>query len=179
MNDTTFSDPKRVLDEFPVRKGEIVVDIGAGMGAYSLLIADLVGDHGSVYAAEVQLSYVDSLKKTAINEGLDNLHVIWADAELPNGTKLAGGLADVIILTNVLFTVEDKEGLVREIKRITKSGGRVLIVDWEDSFSGIGPHPSRIFSEKSARDLFISNGFDFIKKIPAGEHHYGIIVNNK
>jgi ubiquinone/menaquinone biosynthesis C-methylase UbiE len=178
MNDTTFSDPKRILDDFPIRKGETVVDIGSGYGTYSLLASERVGEDGSVYAVEVQLSLVDSLKNTANREDLDNLHVLWADAELPHGTKLADSIADSVILTNTLFTIVDKPGLVSEIKRIIKPEGKLLVVDWSESFSGVGPHVENIVSEKFARDLFSKNGFTFEKKLEAGSHHYGMILTN-
>ena len=179
MNDTTFSDPEKILKQFPIRPSEVVADIGAGMGVYSRLAAHAVGKHGSVYAIDVQISFVDSLKKTAIKEDLEQLHVLWADAELPNGTKLADDSVDVVILTNVLFTIEDKPGLLAEIKRILKSNGRILVVDWQDSFGGIGPHPSHVVPEKTARNLFTTHVFDFIKNVSAGEHHYGMIIHNK
>lgn len=178
MNDTTFSDPAGILNNILIRPGSTVVDIGAGMGAYSLLASEKVGDEGFVYAVEVQLSHVDHLKAFAKKESIENLHVLWADAELPNGTKLADGVADSVILTNVLFTIEDKEGLVSEIKRIMRPGGQILIVEWFESFSGIGPQDKYIVSEKFTRDIFTKKGFTLDQKIEAGSHHYGMILNN-
>lgn len=179
MNDTSFSNPASVLGHVLIRPGSVVVDIGAGTGAYSLLAHDKVGSEGLVHAVEVQLSLVDALKKTAEHNGLDNLHVIWGDAELPHGTKLSDESADLVILTNVLFTIEDKQGLMKEINRILKQGGLVLVVDWQASFDSIGPTPERIVSEKFARDLFTTFGFNLEKTIPAGVHHYGMIFTKK
>ncbi len=172
----SFSNPSSVLDHLTIRPGDTVVDIGSGMGAYSLLAADRVGIDGSVYAIEVQLDHVDSLKNLSGAEAIENLHVLWADAELPHGTKLKDEIADSVILTNVLFTIEDKDGLIEEIRRILKPGGQILIVDWTESFSGIGPQPQHIVSEKFTRDLFTENGFSLEKNIPAGSHHYGMIM---
>jgi ubiquinone/menaquinone biosynthesis C-methylase UbiE len=179
MNDMSFSDPNKVLDQVLIRPGDTVVDIGAGLGAYTFLAADRVGADGAVYAIEVQLSHVDGLKDMAGKDAIENLHVLWADAELPNGTKLRDEVGDMVILTNVLFTIEDKSGLVKEIYRILKPGGKILLVDWSESFGGIGPHPQNLVPEKMARNMFIENGFDFEKSISAGSHHYGMILTKK
>lgn len=179
MNDSSFSNPASVLEHVLIRPGSTVVDIGAGSGVYSLLASERVGDEGQVYAIEVQLSLVDILKKSAVHNGLDNLHVVWGDAELPQGTKLADSSADLVLLTNVLFTIEDKPGLVEEVERIMKNDAKLLVVDWQAAFDGIGPSPDRIVPEKFARDLFTSAGFVLEKTIPAGVHHYGMIFNKK
>jgi len=51
----------------------------------------------------------------------------------------------------------------------------VLVVDWTDSFGGLGPQPDDILSEDAARAMFEEVGLAFEKNIDAGEHHYGII----
>ena len=173
----SFSDPSAVLEHVQIRPGSTVVDIGAGLGTYSILAAERVGDDGSVYAVEVQLDHVDTLKVLTNKEEIGNLHVLWGDAELPEGTKLKDQIADTVILTNVLFTIEDKNGLIEEIKRILKPGGQILVVDWSDSFGGIGPQPQNIVSEKITRDLFTQSDFKLEEKIPAGSHHYGMILS--
>jgi ubiquinone/menaquinone biosynthesis C-methylase UbiE len=179
MRDNTFSDPAEVLSRFPIYRGETVVDIGSGMGKYSIPVAVSVGSEGSVYAIEVQLSHVDFLKSESEKMGLTQINVLWGDAELPEGTKLKEGIADVLILTNVLFMIEDKEGLMKELNRISKPGTRVLVVDWADSHGGIGPHPTHVVPADYAKELFESNGFIFEKDIPGGSHHYGMIFNKK
>jgi len=177
MNDTTFSEPESILKQVPLWRGNVVADIGSGTGIYSLLASSRVGEEGVVYAIEVQLSYIDMFKKEVDRKGIRNIHVIWADAELPLGTKLENASTDVVLLTNVLFTIDDKEGLVKEIARIAKPGARVLIVDWSQSFSGIGPSSDRISTPKQVRDLFTVAGFSFEKTVDAGSHHYGMIMN--
>lgn len=173
----SFSSPEGVMSQVFVRPGSTVVDIGAGTGEYSLLASEKVGPEGSVYAVEVQLSHVDSMKALFQEKELTNAHVIWADAELPEGTRLKEDIADVVILTNVLFAIEDKDGLVEEIKRILKAGGKLLVVDWSESFSSIGPQPQHIVSKKFSEEMFERAGFVKEGDIEAGAHHYGMIFS--
>jgi hypothetical protein len=48
------------------------------------------------------------------------------------------------------------------------------VVDWEDSFGGMGPHPDCVICKQAAIDLFEAAGFILEREYPAGEHHYGL-----
>ena len=60
--------------------------------------------------------------------------------------------------------------------RILKKGGRALIVDWKDSFGGIGPQPHDVITERDAKRILGEVGFVATRSFPAGDHHYGIIA---
>ena len=174
----SFGNPQSILSQVTIKKGSFVVDVGSGVGTYSLPLATLVGPEGTVVAIDIQKVKLDRLYAEAQKAGLQNVHVVWSDAELPNGTKLADTVADVVILTNVFFLIDDKQGLLTELKRILKKGGMVLLVDWTGSFDGIGPHPNRVVPKDTARDMFMRAGFTFGRDINAGAYHYGMIINN-
>ena len=153
-----------------------VADLGAGSAAYTLATAKQVGNSGRVYAVEVQKELISNIKNSAIKQGLSNVEVIWGDIESLGGTKIQDQSLDAVIVSNVLFQAEDKKGLVEEVKRILKPKGRVLVVDWKESYRGMGPHPDHIMSEQSAKKLFEDGGFTSDRSISAGDHHYGFIV---
>jgi hypothetical protein len=56
-----------------------------------------------------------------------------------------------------------------------KVGGRALVVDWSDSFGGIGPEPKKVVTKIAAQEMFEKNGFHLDREINAGSHHYGLI----
>ena len=168
-----FADPERNLKQFGLTEGQIVADLGAGLGAYAISAAKMVGNSGKVYAVEVQKDLVTRVQVEAREEGVKNLEVRWGDIETLNGTKLRDRSIDVVILSNILFQVEDGNGLVKEVDRIIKHNGRVFIVDWTDSFNGLGPAPEAIIPEVDARAFFEHRGYVFEGNIKAGAHHYG------
>lgn len=170
-----FMDPKNNIEQFGLNKGMYVADLGAGSGFYTMEAAKVVGDEGRVYSIDVQKEFLDKIKTSANNEKLFNIEVIWGDIEKLGGTKLADVSVDAVIVSNVLFQVEDREVLVLEIKRILRPNGRVLVVDWSDSFGGIGPSPDHVFTGQKALNLFEGKGFVSDKTISAGDNHYGII----
>lgn len=171
-----FTDPEKNVAELHLRDGMIVADLGAGMGAHAIVAGKKVGDHGRVYAVEVQKDFLQNIKTAARDAKLSNIEVIWGDIEVPHGTKIADGSVDAVIIANVLFQAEDKKGLVAEAMRILKSGGQVMLLDWTDSFGGLGPHPREVVTEQIAKRILGEGGFAFSRSFPAGDHHYGLIA---
>ena len=168
-----FADPENNLKQFGLSEGQVVADLGAGSGAYAISAARLVGTTGTVYAVEVQKDLVTRVDREARELGLSNLEVRWGDIERVGGTKLRDSSCDVVILSNTLFQVGEMDSLQNEVLRILKPFGRVFIVDWTDSFNGMGPSEESIVSEIYSRGIFENKGFVFLKKISAGAHHYG------
>jgi ubiquinone/menaquinone biosynthesis C-methylase UbiE len=103
---------------------------------------------------------------------LNNIEVVWGNAEKIGGTKIRENIADRIIVSNVLFQVAKPDDFCLEIKRLTKTGGKVLVVDWSD-ISPIGP--KNVVSAEKARLLFEKHGFKLDQSFDAGDHHYGLI----
>lgn len=172
----TFSDPQKNIQQFGLMEGMNVADLGAGSAAYTIAAAEYAGTSGKVYAVEVQKELLSRIKNAAKKEGLSNVEVLWGDIERLGGTKIKDASLDAAIVSNVLFQTEDKQGLAEEVKRILKSSGRVLVVDWKESFGGMGPHPGHVVSEESAKKIFEDSGFSFERSISAGDHHYGFVA---
>lgn len=174
-----FIDPKKVIDQIVLNEGIMVGDFGVGSGFYCLEIANRIGDDGRVFAIDVQRELLDRLKTQAQERKLENIQVILADFEKVGSTKIADGFLDMAILSNVLFQLNDKESAVKEVSRVLKKNGTVLVVDWFNSFDNLGPTNEMVFSEENAVSLFQNQGFALEKHIDAGENHYGIIFRKK
>ena len=172
-----FSDPKIILQAARVREGMRVADFGTGSGHYAFLAARMVGDRGKVIAVDIQHSLLDRLKKQANEEKLRNVDVVWGDIDDVNGSRLASDSLDMVILANILFQVEHRQEAAREAARVLKSGGKVLIVDWESSFGGIGPRASDVISKKDVEEMFLLAHMKLDSDISdrAGDHHYALV----
>jgi len=171
-----FSEPDQIVAQLGIERGWHIADIGAGTGFYSFAAARLAGPGGKVFALDVQKDLLERLKGEAQKKGLTNITTVWVDAEKNQGTRLRDQSIDLAILANVLFQIEDKNSLVTEVKRILKPKGKIIVVDWMESFGGIGPHPNQVFNETTAKELFSGAGFTMIKNISSGEHHYGLLM---
>ncbi len=174
-----FSDPEKNISQFSVGKGTTVADFGTGSGNYAFAAAEAVGEQGKVYAIDVQKDLLLKLKKEAQERYISNIETVWADLDIVGGTKIREGIIDQVIASNVFFQLENKENSAKEIKRILKHGGRVLVIDWEDSFRGMGPEPKAVFNEIKAKEIFEKVGFEYERDIEVGAHHYGLIFRKK
>jgi len=167
-----FSDPIKNLKAFGLREDNIVADLGAGTGYYSVVVGKIVSK-GKVYAVELQKDFLTKIKNKIIEARLSNVEIIWGDVEKIGGTKIADNIVDAVIASNILFQVEDKEKFIDETKRILKPKGRVLLVDWLPS--SILRTTDVVLKEK-ALEMFKKKGFILEREIDAGEHHYGMIL---
>lgn len=169
-----FADPETNLKQFGIKPKDYVADFGAGTGAYTIPVARMARE-GKVYAIEVQKDLLERIRNDAAKAHLSNIETIWGDVEEAGGTKLKEGAVDAVIISNILFQAADKNSLAKEAYRILKSGGRALIIDWKDSFGGMGPITSQLVSKALVQSLFEGAGFKLGGEITAGEHHYGLV----
>jgi len=174
-----FTDPKKNLSYLKFFSTMKVADLGAGNGAYTLELAKAIGPDGKVYAVEVQKDLLEVIKKNATTNGLQNVEVIWGDIEKVNGTGLADSFVDAVVISNILFQMSSIYVLAQEIKRILKTGGQLLIVEWRDSFGGIGPEAGAVVRPEKAKEVFSSVGFEFNQEFEAGDEHYGLVFIKK
>lgn len=171
-----FAEPAENLKNLDLREGSKVADFGAGSGHYSIAAASKVRSKGQVYAIDVQKDLLSKIQITARDKGLHNIQVIWGDVDKVGGTKLRENSIDAVIVSNVLFQSEQKEDLTKEAFRILVPGGQVMVIDWSDSYGGLGPTQSQVVPEDEAKMLFETAGFHHERGFFAGDHHWGIIM---
>jgi len=170
-----FTKPEQNILQLGIREGMTVADLGSGSGFYSIALSKRVGYTGKVYAVEVQKDLVKKLEGELAHLHISNVVCIWGDIEKKGGTKIIDHSLDAVVLSNILFQVDDKIGLIDEAKRILKKGGEILLIDWNESFGSMSKIKHNIVNEKEAKELFEKRGLQFIKNISISEHHYGII----
>jgi arsenite methyltransferase len=107
-------------------KGMTVVDVGCGAGLDLLLAARAVGPSGHAIGVEMTAAMAARARSGARAAGLENVEVRSGDAvALPIDTELA----DVVISNGVLNLIPEKETAVREMHRVLKPGGTLLLAD--------------------------------------------------
>ncbi|OGG76439.1 hypothetical protein A2950_00860 [Candidatus Kaiserbacteria bacterium RIFCSPLOWO2_01_FULL_55_19] len=170
-----FSSPHENVLQIGLHEGMKVADFGAGTGHYARAAAAIVGHGGKVYAIDVQEDILKHLKLNTHERHQGIIDGIWGDIEKFGGSHLRDQSIDAIILANIFFQIENRFGLLGEIKRVLKPGGKLLVVDWAGSYGGMGPTPEKIVSEHDTEAFFITGGFHKTKSFRAGPHHYGIL----
>ena len=169
-----FLDPERVVTHFLLKPGDSVGDFGAGSGFFEKALSRAVGDEGKVFAFEIQKQLVEKIAEMSRVEHLGNVEVIWCDLEAEQGCKLEDGALDAAIMVNTLFQLQDKATALDEVARVTRKGGNIFIVDWRESFGGVGPHENDVMTEDAAKKFCEEHGLGFERSFDVGDHHYGL-----
>lgn len=175
MTERSFLVPEVLATHFHLRAGDKVGDFGAGPGHFLSVLSRLVGPEGKVYVFEIQKNLVGALEERAKREHLHNVEAVWSDIEADRGTKLAENALDVALVVNTLFQATDRTAFIKELVRTVRPGGRLVVVDWSDSWGGLGPRPEHVVNKEEAKSAFESVGLTFENEFDAGGHHYGLV----
>ena len=171
-----FAQPHQNVAALGVEPAMHIADFGAGSGAYVLAIAERLEGSGHVYAIDVQQGLLTRIKNEAHRRGYKNVDVVWADLEQPNASRIRDRHLDLVLISNLLFQLEEKGAVLAEAWRVLKATGRLTIIDWSESFGGMGPHKKEVVKKERALELAKAAGFELIREFKAGAHHYGLLL---
>jgi ubiquinone/menaquinone biosynthesis C-methylase UbiE len=115
-------------------------DLGAGSGAFTLALRELVGPEAKLYAVDRDRSRLGELEqawRTHFGEPA-GLHLLCADFTLPLDIPLLDG----ILMANSLHFYKEKLGVLRHAGSFQKPGGTLLLVEYNvDSGNLWVPYP--------------------------------------
>lgn len=170
-----FLNPKEAIGILKLAYGQRVVDLGAGSGHYVFEAARAVGEAGIVYAIDIQNELVRHVAKEARLRRLANVEAMVGDLEREHGSGLPDNSADAVIISNTLFQIEQKQILIKEAVRVLKNGGKLLIIDWKESYRGLGPQPEHIVKGGEIKKITEGLGCTLLEEIDPGAHHFGLL----
>jgi ubiquinone/menaquinone biosynthesis C-methylase UbiE len=120
-----FQNPERILKPY-VKPGWTVLDVGPGMGYFTIPLAKLVGSNGKVIAADLQQQMLDGIQHRAIKAGVQEriqLHLTKTDSIGINDS------IDFCLAFWMVHEVPDRNHFLNEISSKLKPGGLILIVE--------------------------------------------------
>jgi ubiquinone/menaquinone biosynthesis C-methylase UbiE len=104
--------------------GERVLEVGPGTGYYALPVASWLGPSGRLDVLDVQQEMVDHTLRRASAEGIANIAGEVGDArEMP----YEDSSFDAAYLVTVLGEIPDQDAALRELRRVVKPGGRIVV----------------------------------------------------
>jgi len=130
---------ERLLKPARLQPGESVLDVGCGTGTLAIEAKRRVGLTGSVYGIDASPAMVARATNKAKKKGTE----VTFELGLAESLVFPDGRFDVVLSTVMLHHLPRKarEQGVREMRRVLKPGGRLLVVDFAGkSASGRGPH---------------------------------------
>jgi ubiquinone/menaquinone biosynthesis C-methylase UbiE len=119
-----FITRSRLLSALEPRPGETVLEVGPGTGYYTLDVARALLPGGTLHIFDLQQEMLDHTLRRASQAGVGNVAARQGDArELP----YANGDLDAAFLVAVLGEIPDQDAALRELARVLRPGGRLVV----------------------------------------------------
>jgi ubiquinone/menaquinone biosynthesis C-methylase UbiE len=116
-----------IVGKLRLKTGEVVADVGAGTGVFSLPLARAVGS-GKVYAVEVDRGLVDYIRTKASTQKVGNVETVlgqFTDPALPSKD------VDLAFFHDVLHHIADRPGYLARLVTYMKPSARMAFVEMD------------------------------------------------
>lgn len=162
--------PKETLKKAGFKKEMTLADIGAGTGIFTFAAAKISKNH--IYAFEISDEMIEILNFRKKEYKANNLVIKKVTSPaLPQSDSSC----DCAVMCTVLHHLEDKEFMLKQIRRILKAGGKFISIDFHKLETPFGPPEQYRLSENEIIHLCESAGFKKIKKYSMGDNFNCII----
>ncbi|HTL39226.1 MAG TPA: class I SAM-dependent methyltransferase [Methylomirabilota bacterium] len=171
-----FLDPQRTLFAAGLTSGQVLADLGAGSGFYVIAAAKIVGPQGTVYAVDILETALDHIAAEARLNGLHNIKTIHCDLENANScTAIPAGSLDYVLLGNIAHQLKKQAEIFKEAYRLLKTGGKLIVLEWNDQPSPIGPSVHERLMPNAVSKFASKVSFKDAGPLPTDMYHYGLM----
>jgi ubiquinone/menaquinone biosynthesis C-methylase UbiE len=165
-----------VLDYLDLKEHMTAAEFGCGSADFTIALVKKLYK-GKVYALDIQEEKLSALTSKLHLGKLNNVSMVLCDLEAPNGSTLQSNSLDVVLIPNVLFQAENKSAIIEEAKRILKSGGELLVIDWLKK-APFSPKEGMV-SPDEVKKMTGQLGFSLKKEFAVGDYHYALLFTKK
>jgi SAM-dependent methyltransferase len=168
-----WQDIDEIMYRMRIRKGDVVADIGAGSGYFTIPLAGKVGAEGRVYAEDIQKEMTDYISQKVKKLRLRNIRVILGKVEDP---LIPNNSLNHAFIANTYHALANPILLLENLKNDLRSHGKLVIIDWDPTKDPLFGPPKEV---KVPVDTVIKEaegvGFKFLEKHDYMPYHYFLI----
>jgi ubiquinone/menaquinone biosynthesis C-methylase UbiE len=157
--------PLKIMSPY-IKEGMRVLDVGPGMGYFTIAIAKLAGISGKVIAADLQKHMLEAVYRRAVRAGVQD-RIILHQTQTDNIGITEP--VDFCLAFWMVHEVMDRQGFINQIASILKPGGRLLIAEPKLHVSKVNFNATVDMAKEAGLEvieeprIFISNAAVMIK----------------
>ncbi len=137
---------KELRKRIPSRRKVKVLDVGTGVGQNATFLARHLSSNSEIWSIDPSGEVLASAR-TALGKKASRIRFVQASADK---LDFADSSFDVVVSVMVMHHIEDPQAVLKELTRVLKSGGRLLVVDYKPEAA----HELEFQSRHQEQDFF-------------------------
>ena len=154
--------PTKAVAALTLRPGQVVADIGAGSGYYTMLLSAAVGPGGRVYATDIQPEMLALIRKKVEDGRVSNVELVLGSA---TESRLPDAAIDLALMVDVYHELAQPQAFLRSLKRALKPDGRLVLIEFRKESAWVPIRPEHKMSVRDARMELEAEGYRFDRVI--------------
>ena len=140
--------PDRVIDALALAPGQVVADLGAGTGYFTVRLARAAA-RPTVYAVDIERAMVDYITQRSAKEGLKQVVAVQGTATTANLPEPV----DVVLVVDTYHHIPNRPAYFRALRKSMKPAGRLAIIDFRKGAPSGPPEEFRFTPEQITAEL--------------------------
>ena len=160
--------PDQTLVKAGIKPGDTILDIGCGMGYFSIPASRMIGPKGTVHALDISGVMLAELRSKAASAGIFNIRL----HQVPHGAlDIPEAPYTLCLISDTLHEVDDKPTFLASVAAALKPGAKLSVIEWEKKETPNGPPLKERLSEDEMQVLLKKAGFTEPASQPLGAAH--------
>lgn len=150
---------EKFISLLEIKSNSKIVDLACGVGRYSIEIANLIGDRGTVYAIDLWEDGINILKDNLKELNIKNIEAYVAD--IREKMPFAENIIDGCLMSTIVHDLSktELEKVFNEVNRFLKPEGILYIIEFKKIDVGPGPPIGIRMSEEEIESAVSPHGF--------------------
>ena len=167
-----------VVARIGLQPGDVVADVGAGTGVFSVSLARAVGPTGTVLAGEIDPGFLPMIEQKAVDAGVENIQTVLGEFEDP---KLPRRDLDVAFFHDVIHHIDAREAYLQTVATYMAPGGRVVVVDYHGGHPNAphGDQPELQITLAEVREWMLLAGYEMTQEFDLFEEKFFVVFTQR
>ena len=162
------------MAKLKIQPGDVIADIGAGSGVFTLPLARKATPSGKVYAVEIEQGLVDHIANKAREQFVTNVKPVlgrFTDPHLPAPD------VDLAFINDVLHHIEDRAGYLKHLAAYIKPSGRIAVIDFYPERGGHRNQPALQITKEQTAEWMAAIGFKPVEEFELFDDKWFIVYS--